>query len=169
MLADQIPESARCVHVIRSYSTGRCTFTLDEGKSVVTERSHFNKNSCTAYLYSTFCNFRSESWNVSCSFEASNKSYNVILFLILSSLRRNEDDLTMRLSEIIMTNDYIASNREAGAKAPMIAEAWDVLQLHCGLYINSELSGIPLNLQVSCILNEFKQFIPVSLNKNEFY
>ncbi|KAK7603430.1 hypothetical protein V9T40_003429 [Parthenolecanium corni] len=59
----------------------------------------------------------------------------------------NEDDLTMRLSEIIMTNDYIASNREAGAKAPMIAEAWDVLQLHCGLYINSELSGIPLNLQ----------------------
>lgn len=54
----------------------------------------------------------------------------------------------MRLSEIIMTNDYIASHREAGAKAPMIAEAWDVLQLHCGLYINSELSGIPLNLQV---------------------
>ncbi len=61
---------------------------------------------------------------------------------------RNEDDLTMRLSEIIMTNDYIASHREAGAKAPMIAEACDVLQLHCALYINSELSGIPLNLQV---------------------
>lgn len=61
---------------------------------------------------------------------------------------RNEDDLTMRLSEIIMTNDHIAQHRQAGAKAPMIAEAWDVLQLHCALYINSEMSGIPLNLQV---------------------
>lgn len=73
---------------------------------------------------------------------------------------RNEDDLTMRLSEIIMTNDYIASHREAGAKAPMIAEAWDVLQLHCALYINSEMSGIPFNLQVitKCVFS-----VPCSL------
>ncbi|XKL62278.1 hypothetical protein PGB90_002111 [Kerria lacca] len=59
----------------------------------------------------------------------------------------NEDDLTMRLSEIIMTNDYIAKHREMGAKSPMIAEAWEVLQLHCALLVNSEMSGIPFNLQ----------------------
>lgn len=54
----------------------------------------------------------------------------------------------MRLSEIIMTNDYIAKHREMGAKSPMIAEAWEVLQLHCALLVNSEMSGIPFNLQV---------------------
>jgi DNA-directed RNA polymerase III subunit RPC1 len=63
-------------------------------------------------------------------------------------MSRNEDDLTMRLSEIIMTNELIAQHRQGGAKTPVIAEAWDVLQLHCALYINSEMSGIPLNLQV---------------------
>ena len=56
----------------------------------------------------------------------------------------------MRLSEIIMTNELIAQHCQVGAKVPMISEAWDVLQLHCALYINSEMSGIPLNLQV-CI------------------
>lgn len=63
-------------------------------------------------------------------------------------MSRNEDDLTMKLSEIILINDYIASNRQLGAKAQMIAEAWEVLQLHCALYVNSEMSGIPLSQQV---------------------
>lgn len=31
----------------------------------------------------------------------------------------------------------------------MIMEDWDFLQLQCALYINSELSGIPLNMQVN--------------------
>lgn len=30
----------------------------------------------------------------------------------------------------------------------MIIEDWDFLQLQCALYINSELSGIPLSMQV---------------------
>ena len=30
----------------------------------------------------------------------------------------------------------------------MIIEDWDFLQLNCALYINSELSGIPLSMQV---------------------
>lgn len=33
-----------------------------------------------------------------------------------------------------------------GAKTQMIMEDWDFLQLQCALYINSELSGIPLNM-----------------------
>lgn len=34
----------------------------------------------------------------------------------------------------------------SGAKTQMIMEDWDFLQLQCALYINSELSGIPLNM-----------------------
>ena len=31
-----------------------------------------------------------------------------------------------------------------------LQEDWDFLQLQCALYINSEMSGIPLSMQVSC-------------------
>lgn len=37
-------------------------------------------------------------------------------------------------------------HRMSGAKTQMIMEDWDFLQLQCALYINSELSGIPLNM-----------------------
>jgi DNA-directed RNA polymerase III subunit RPC1 len=59
----------------------------------------------------------------------------------------NEDDLTMKLTEIIFMNDVIAKHRVSNAKSQMILEDWDFLQLQCALYINSELSGIPLNMQ----------------------
>ncbi|KAG5855741.1 DNA-directed RNA polymerase III subunit RPC1 [Anguilla anguilla] len=58
----------------------------------------------------------------------------------------NEDDLTMKLTEIIFLNDVIKKHRVSGAKTQMIMEDWDFLQLQCALYINSELSGIPLNM-----------------------
>ncbi|XP_072312069.1 DNA-directed RNA polymerase III subunit RPC1 isoform X2 [Eucyclogobius newberryi] len=58
----------------------------------------------------------------------------------------NEDDLTMKLTEIIFLNDVIKKHRVTGAKTQMIMEDWDFLQLQCALYINSELSGIPLNM-----------------------
>lgn len=61
---------------------------------------------------------------------------------------RNEDDLTMKLSEIVFINNVIMKHRHSGAKVQMINEDWDFLQLHCALYMNSETSGIPLNLQV---------------------
>lgn len=68
---------------------------------------------------------------------------------VISDLKSgtNEDDLTMKLSEIIFINDVITKHRQAGAKVQMIKEDWDFLQLHCALYINSEMSGIPLNMQ----------------------
>lgn len=59
----------------------------------------------------------------------------------------NEDDLTMKLTEIVFLNDVIVKHRLSGAKIQMIMEDWDFLQLQCALYINSELSGIPLNMQ----------------------
>lgn len=64
------------------------------------------------------------------------------------TLYRNEDDLTMKLSEVVFINDVIMKHRQSGAKVQMINEAWDFLQLHCALYMNSETSGIPLNMQV---------------------
>ncbi|KAG8300593.1 DNA-directed RNA polymerase III subunit RPC1 [Homalodisca vitripennis] len=68
---------------------------------------------------------------------------------VISDLKSgtNEDDLTMKLSEIVFINDVIAKHRLSGAKAQMINEDWEFLQLHCALYINSETSGIPINMQ----------------------
>ncbi|CAB1343971.1 unnamed protein product [Coregonus sp. 'balchen'] len=67
---------------------------------------------------------------------------------VISDLKAgtNEDDLTMKLTEIIFLNDVIKKHRMSGAKTQMIMEDWDFLQLQCALYINSELSGIPLNM-----------------------
>ncbi|MGH0118176.1 UNVERIFIED_CONTAM: hypothetical protein FKN15_045323 [Acipenser sinensis] len=67
---------------------------------------------------------------------------------IVSDLKSgtNEDDLTMKLTEIIFLNDVIKKHRMSGAKTQMIMEDWDFLLLQCALYINSELSGIPLNM-----------------------
>ncbi|CAG0896236.1 unnamed protein product, partial [Darwinula stevensoni] len=59
----------------------------------------------------------------------------------------NEDDVTMKLYEIIFINEVITKHRQQGAKIQMITEDWDFLQLQCALYINSETSGIPLNMQ----------------------
>ena len=61
----------------------------------------------------------------------------------------NEDNLTMKLSEILLINDVIRKHRQCGAKVQMYNEDWEFLQLHCALYINSEMSGIPLNMQVT--------------------
>lgn len=68
---------------------------------------------------------------------------------------RNEDDLTMRQSEIIFINDVIKKNRLSGAPINMYQEGWDFLQLQTALYINSELSGVPLNMMVYICLSHF--------------
>lgn len=58
-----------------------------------------------------------------------------------------EDDLTIKLSEIIFVNDVIAKRKSSGAQMSMLIEDWDFLQLHLALYINSETSGIPFALK----------------------
>lgn len=67
---------------------------------------------------------------------------------VMSDLKAgtNEDYLTMKLSEIALINDVIRKN--SGVNVQMYMEHWDFLQLHCALYINSEMSGIPLHMQV---------------------
>ena len=59
----------------------------------------------------------------------------------------NEDDLTIKLSEVIFVNDIINKRQSSGAHMGMIAEDWDFLQLQLALYINSETSGIPFNMR----------------------
>nr|XP_018912364.1 PREDICTED: DNA-directed RNA polymerase III subunit RPC1 [Bemisia tabaci] len=68
---------------------------------------------------------------------------------VISDLKSgtNEDDLTMKLTEIVFINDVIMKHRQSGAKIHMLNEDWEFLQLHCALYINSETSGIPANMQ----------------------
>ena len=59
----------------------------------------------------------------------------------------NEDDLTIKLSEVIFVNDIINKRQSSGAHMGMIVEDWDFLQLQFALYINSETSGIPFNMR----------------------
>ncbi|XP_053613685.1 DNA-directed RNA polymerase III subunit RPC1 [Plodia interpunctella] len=60
----------------------------------------------------------------------------------------NEDDLTMKQSEILLINDVIGRHIASGGKSELVVqEDWDYLQLHVALYINSEMSGIPLSMQ----------------------
>ncbi|XP_071130930.1 DNA-directed RNA polymerase III subunit RPC1-like [Mytilus edulis] len=58
----------------------------------------------------------------------------------------NEDDITMKLTEILFLNDVIQKHKATGAKMSMIMEDWDFLQLQVALLYNSETSGIPLHM-----------------------
>ncbi|CAF0881239.1 unnamed protein product [Adineta ricciae] len=69
----------------------------------------------------------------------------------------NEDDLTIKLSEIIFLNDVIQRNRLNGVKMDKLVEQWDFLQLQCALYINSSLSGIPAHMQPKKWIRSFAQ------------
>ena len=74
-----------------------------------------------------------------------------------SSYPRNEDDLTIKLSEIIFLNDVIQRTRLNGVKMDKLVEQWDFLQLQCALYINNNLSGIPAHMQPKKWIRSFAQ------------
>uniref|UniRef100_A0A183GQP4 DNA-directed RNA polymerase subunit n=1 Tax=Heligmosomoides polygyrus TaxID=6339 RepID=A0A183GQP4_HELPZ len=68
-----------------------------------------------------------------------------------------EDDLTMKLSEIILINDVLQKHKKDGAPMKTVAETWDHLQIQVALYFNSELSGLPPELQPKKPLRGFTQ------------
>lgn len=72
---------------------------------------------------------------------------------VISDLKAgtNEDSLTMKISQILFVNAVIRTHRQRGVKIHMYNEDWEFLQLHCALYINSEMSGVPLNMLVIII------------------
>ncbi|KAK7689907.1 hypothetical protein QCA50_006546 [Cerrena zonata] len=55
----------------------------------------------------------------------------------------NEDDLTVKLTEIVFTNALIKQGLAKGAPIAQFMEQWDFLQLSVAMYINSELPGVP--------------------------
>ena len=59
----------------------------------------------------------------------------------------NEDDLTIKLTEIIYTNNIIRENLKGNVPFHTIMEDWDFLQLQCAMYIHSEFTGIPASMQ----------------------
>lgn len=64
---------------------------------------------------------------------------------VISDLKSgtNEDDITMKLTEVLFLNSIISRNRATGAGIKHLQDYWDYLQLQCALTINSQLSGIP--------------------------
>ncbi|KAH9935894.1 beta and beta-prime subunits of DNA dependent RNA-polymerase [Epithele typhae] len=55
----------------------------------------------------------------------------------------NEDDLTVKLTEIVLSNALIKRDLLKGAPTPRFMEEWEFLQLSVAMYINSELPGVP--------------------------
>ncbi|CAI4229809.1 unnamed protein product [Auanema sp. JU1783] len=68
-----------------------------------------------------------------------------------------EDDITMKLSEIMLINDVLRKHKRDGAPAKTVNETWEHLQIQCALYINSELSGLPPDLQPKKVIRGFTQ------------
>ena len=58
----------------------------------------------------------------------------------------NEDDLTVKLGDVIFINNVIAQSIEKGATVSNIAENWDFLQQQVAMYINADLPGFPKTL-----------------------
>jgi DNA-directed RNA polymerase III subunit RPC1 len=57
-----------------------------------------------------------------------------------------EDDLTVKLQEIIEMNNALRMALDKGATMKMVAEDWEFLQIQVALYINGETPGIPRQL-----------------------
>ena len=59
----------------------------------------------------------------------------------------NEDDLTIKIMEVVQFNDLIRRMLYEGAPANKVATQWENLQGTIALYINSDTSGVPPDLQ----------------------
>eukprot|EP00981_Chlorochromonas_danica_P010917 scaffold3535_cov162-Ochromonas_danica.AAC.3 len=57
-----------------------------------------------------------------------------------------EDDLTVKLQEIVEMNNALRMALEKGATMKMVAEDWEFLQIQVALFINGETPGIPRQL-----------------------
>ncbi|KAK3934585.1 hypothetical protein QBC46DRAFT_73601 [Diplogelasinospora grovesii] len=54
----------------------------------------------------------------------------------------NEDDVTSKLSEIILYAGYLRESLQKGTSLPIIMEQWEFLQLQVGMYVNSDVPGL---------------------------
>jgi DNA-directed RNA polymerase III subunit RPC1 len=89
---------------------------------------------------------------------------------VISELKAgtNEDYLTMKLSEIALNNSTIFKNKSV-INVQTYIELWDFLQLHCALYINSEMfinTGIAFRMQVSPLNEKYLKICIVSVSSS---
>ncbi|KAJ3933435.1 MAG: hypothetical protein NXY57DRAFT_1066569 [Lentinula lateritia] len=68
----------------------------------------------------------------------------------------NEDDLTVKLTEIDFTNAVIKQGLARGVPTPQFMEQWDLLQLSVAMYINPELPGVPSQMGLKPIRDRFR-------------
>ncbi|KAK0709400.1 RNA polymerase-like protein [Lasiosphaeria miniovina] len=54
----------------------------------------------------------------------------------------NEDDITSKLSEIILYGGCLRESLQKGTSLPIIMEQWEFLQLQVGMYVNSDVPGL---------------------------
>ncbi|KAA8492229.1 DNA-directed RNA polymerase III subunit RPC1 [Porphyridium purpureum] len=59
------------------------------------------------------------------------------------SMGSTEDDLTMKLTELVQVNEVIRMALANGALMGVVMEDWEYLQLELARYINSDLPGLP--------------------------
>ena len=69
----------------------------------------------------------------------------------------NEDDITMKLIQIIEVNNVLQQGLDKGLAIVNLMENWDFLQVQCAMYINSELPGLPQAYQAGKPLRGFVQ------------
>ncbi|KAG2499255.1 hypothetical protein HYH03_002834 [Edaphochlamys debaryana] len=60
----------------------------------------------------------------------------------------NEDDITMKLMQIIEVNNVLRQGLEKGLPISNLMENWDFLQVQCAMLINSDLPGLPAQFQM---------------------
>ncbi|RCN46647.1 RNA polymerase Rpb1, domain 5 [Ancylostoma caninum] len=64
-----------------------------------------------------------------------------------------EDDITMKLSEIILINEMLRKHKADGAPVKTVTEAWDHLQIQVALYFDGEFSSLPMELQPKKVIS----------------
>ena len=55
----------------------------------------------------------------------------------------NEDDLTVKLQEVIQLNNVIKSQMEKGSPLSKVMQDWEYVQGTLAQYINSDVTGLP--------------------------
>lgn len=59
----------------------------------------------------------------------------------------NEDDITVKLTQIIEVNNILRQGLEKGLPVQNLMENWDFLQVQAAMFINSDAPGLPQALQ----------------------
>lgn len=80
----------------------------------------------------------------------------------------NEDDLTIKLTEIIHMNKLIEGYMKKGSAMNIVMEDWDFLQIQCALYINSETPGMPTSITRGKPTRGFCQRLKGLLSSTDF-